>query len=148
MRYLPFLVLLPVLAGCGGGSAPPAGTPPARVAPIVFFQRNGGLAATLDTVAVRRDGAAHMEKRYGGAGGRFEDFRLTRVMLARVRGGLARASHGNKHPHGAGLAHGATYLVRFGGHTYTVWEGAVPAALRGLVAALDDVLDGIGRRPA
>jgi hypothetical protein len=145
MRYLVVLTLMCVLAGCGGKPSEPAAAPSPQ---IVFLQRNGGLAATLDSVAVRRDGTVHMEKRYGGAGARFSDFRLTGAMLARVRAGLARAARGDKRSRGEGRSRGATYLVRFGGRSYTVFEGAVPAALRGLVAALDDVLDGLGRRPA
>src|SRR3954454_20011653 len=116
------------------------GGPAARARPLVFFQRNGGVAATLDAVTIGADGATHFEKRYGGAGGRFDDFRLSAPMLARVRAGLARV------PAQAGAAAGvATYILRYRGRAYAAREGAVPRLLRPLVAAPDDVLDGAGR---
>jgi hypothetical protein len=146
VRYLPLFALVCLLAACGSEAGPPRSTAGHRAPQLVFFQRNGGLAATLDTVTVRRDGAAHQEKRYGGAGGRFEDYRLSAAMLARVRAGLARAAPATAGQGGPGREHGATYLLRFDGRAYTVHEGGVPQALRPVVAALEDVLDGLGRR--
>jgi hypothetical protein len=131
------------LAACGstaghGGAAP-------RAPQLVFFQRNGGLAATLDAVTIRTDGAAHYEKRYGGAGGRFDDFRLSAPMLTRVRAGLARVPARLRDAGRRGMTGGATYILRYRGRSYAVREGAVPRPLRPVVAALDDVLDGSGR---
>jgi hypothetical protein len=146
VRYLPSLVVICTLVACGSAAPPPRPAAAHRAPQLVVFQRNGGLAATLDTVTVRRDGAAHQEKRYGGAGGRFEDYRLTTQMLARVRSGLARAARAGNDRGGSGREHGATYFLRFDGRAYTVHEGGVPQALRPVVAALEDVLDGLGRR--
>ena len=57
-------------------SKPAARTPAGPIAgsraaasELVNYQRNGGFAATLDTVRVRIDGA-RSDKRYGGAGRR------------------------------------------------------------------------------
>jgi hypothetical protein len=72
------------LAACGSTAG--HGGPAPRAPQLVFFQRNGGLAATLDAVTIRTDGAAHYEKRYGGAGGRFDDFRLSAPMLTHAPG--------------------------------------------------------------
>jgi hypothetical protein len=41
-------------------------------------------------MTVRRDGTARLEKRYGGAGGRFKDLELRRGELAKLRAALAR----------------------------------------------------------
>jgi hypothetical protein len=57
---------------------------------LVFFQRQGAGGATLDTFTVRRDGSGRLEKRYGGAGGRFKDLELRRGELAKLRAALAR----------------------------------------------------------
>jgi hypothetical protein len=152
MRYLALLAIagaVAALAGCGSGHAPGAAAARAgavvRARPLVFFQRNGGAAATLDAVTIRAGGATHFEKRFGGAGGRFDDFRLSMPMLARVRAALARVPTRVGAWGGAGLAGGATYILRYRGRSYAAREGAVPRALRPVVAALDDVLDGAGR---
>ena len=57
---------------------------------VVFFQRQGAGGATLDTFTVRRDGSGRLEKRYGGAGGRFKDLELRRGVLPKLRAALAR----------------------------------------------------------
>ena len=49
---------------------------------VVFFQRQGAAGATLDTITVRSDGSAELQKRYGGAGGRFKELQLLRGQLA------------------------------------------------------------------
>ena len=56
----------------------------------MFFQRQGAGGATLDTFTVRRDGSARLEKRYGGAGGRFKDLELLHGVLPKLRAALAR----------------------------------------------------------
>jgi hypothetical protein len=150
MRYLPALALVAALAGlaaCGSTATPErrSARPAPRARQLVFFQRNGGLAATLDAVTIRADGTAHYEKRYGGAGGRFDDFHLSAPMLARVRAGLRRVPARLADADGAGMTGGATYILRYRGRSYAVREGAVPRPLRPVVAALDDVLDGSGR---
>ena len=148
MRYLLAIALIAMLAGCGNASkpaAPPRGhaaTP--RAAELVNYQRNGGLAATLDTVSVRTDGRTRADKRYGGAGRRFEDFRLSAPVMARLRAALGRLP-AREPAVGDGLRAGATYLLRYRGITYVAKQGAVPAALRPAVATLDAIADGAGR---
>jgi hypothetical protein len=141
-----------LLTGCGGASGPGARAAPGagaaahphRAPELVNYQRNGGLAATLDTVSVRTDGSTRADKRYGGAGRRFDDFRLNARVLARLRAALHRLPV--RIPAvGDGLRAGATYLLRYRGRTYVAKQGAVPAALRAAVATLDAIADGAGR---
>ena len=148
MRYLLAIALIAMLAGCGNASKPAAparghaATP--RAAELVNYQRNGGLAATLDTVSVRTDGRTRADNRYGGAGRRFEDFRLSAPVMARLRAALGRLP-AREPAVGDGLRAGATYLLRYRGITYVAKQGAVPAALRPAVATLDAIADGAGR---
>src|SRR5919109_570502 len=59
MRYLVLGVVGALLVACGGAAKTDQARRPPRQAPeLVAFQRNGGLAATLDTVTVRADGSA------------------------------------------------------------------------------------------
>jgi hypothetical protein len=144
MRYLLPVALLVTLAGCAGTSERHAPVRPQHAAELVNYQRNGGLAATLDTVSVRTDGTTRADKRYGGAGRRFDDFRLSATVMARLRTALERLP--SRAPAvGTGVRLGATYLLRFRGVTYVAKQGAVPAALRAAVATLDAIADGGGR---
>lgn len=148
MRYLLAIALVAVLAGCGHASKPAprvhgvAGAP--HAAELVNYQRNGGLAATLDTVNVRADGSTRADKRYGGAGRRFDDFRLSAPFMARLRSALDRLP-ARVPAVGDGMRLGATYLLRYRGRTYVAKQGAVPAPLRPAVATLDAIADGGGR---
>ena len=148
MRYLLAIALAAVMAGCASASKPAAparghGVAP-RAAELVNYQRNGGLAATLDTVTVRADGSTRADKRYGGAGRRFDDFRLSAPVMAHLRVALDRLP-AHEPAVGDGMRAGATYLLRYRGVTYVAKQGAVPAALRPAVATLDAIADGGGR---
>ena len=148
MRYPLAIALVAVLAGCGKASkpAPPAhGEAVARhAAELVNYQRNGGFAATLDTVSVRTDASTPADKRYGGAGRRFDAFRLSAPVMARLRAALHRLP-ARIPAVGDGMRAGATYLLRYRGRTYVARQGAVPAALRPAIATLDAIADGAGR---
>ena len=148
MRYLLAIALAAVLAGCGSASKPAReahrGAVAPRAAELVNYQRNGGLAATLDTVTVRADGATRADKRYGGAGRRFDDFRLSAPVMARLRAALGRLP-ARSPAVGDGMRAGATYLLRCRGVTYVARQGAVPAALRPAIGTLDAIADGAGR---
>ena len=152
-----------LLAGCGdsGGATAsrtpaPSATPqaersarPASGAPVlVFFQRQGAAGATLDTFTVRRDGTARLEKRYGGAGGRFKDLVLDAGSLPKLERALAALPGGATLTRGSPPPGGAQYIVRYRGRTQTGREGAIHPAARPAVKLLDGFIDGIGVRRA
>lgn len=150
MRYLLAVVATVVLVGCGGGAAtvttsPPAKRATARAPVLVSGQRNGGaLSATLDAVLVRADGWTRLDKRHGGAGRRYDDFRLRADAMRRLRAALARLPA--RPPHDAATTgRGASYLLRYRGITYYAVADAVPRALRPAIDALQDIIDGGGR---
>jgi hypothetical protein len=148
VRYLVCLVVV-ALGACSAADPPPTAPerPRAhRAAPVlVFFQRNGGLAATLDALTIRTDGRARLDKRNGGGGRRFEDFRLTPALLARLKREVAKLPARLPESARAGRRQGATYLVRVGRRSGGFREGAVPAPMRSFVATLNGVVDGDGR---
>ena len=151
-----------LLAGCGDdGGAPKAARTPSPAptvaaakatasagAPVlVFFQRQGAGGATLDTFTVRRDGSGRLEKRYGGAGGRFKDLELRPGVLPRLRVALAKLPHsGSTLTQGSPPPGGAQYLLRYRGLTFTARDGGVIPAARPAVRILDGFIDGIGVR--
>jgi hypothetical protein len=151
VRYLPFATLVAVLAGCGasgsggatGGAATPSAKHAATRAPVLMTgQRNGGaLSATLDAVLVRTDGWTRVDKRHGGAGRRYDDFRLRADAMRRLRAALARLPA--RPPRDAGsTGRGASYLLRYHGATYYAVADAVPRALRPAIDALQAIIDG------
>jgi len=166
-RLATFAALL-LLAGCGGGDGAPRaahGTPSPeptaaaakangpigkdRPAPeLVFFQRQGAGGATLDTFTVRRDGTARLEKRYGGAGGRFKDLELRRGVLPRLKAALARLPRSGTLERGTPDPGGAIYLMRYRGGTLTGRQGAISPRARPAVELLDGFIDGSGVKRA
>jgi hypothetical protein len=164
--------LLVLVPGCGGGDdggAPRAASTPTpraerlrgvagatrrsgagkeKQAPVlVFFQRQGAGGATLDTFTVRRDGSGRLEKRYGGAGGRFKDLELRRGALPRLRAALTKLPRsGSTLTRGSPPPGGAQYLLRYRGRTFTAREGGVATRARPAVRILDGFIDGIGVR--
>ena len=83
--------------GGAAGSTHLSGIGKEKKAPVlVFCQRQGEGGATLDAITVRRDGTATLEKRHGGAGGRFKEQVLRKGELPRLergaRGAARRAS--------------------------------------------------------
>jgi len=124
-----------------------AGIGKAKTAPVlVFFQRQGAGGATLDTFTVRRDGTARLEKRYGGAGGRFKDLVLDQGSLPELKRALAGLPGGATLTRGSPPPGGAQYLVRYRGRTQTGRQGAIAPAARPAVRLLDGFIDGIGVR--
>jgi hypothetical protein len=150
VRYLLTVAATAVLVGCGGGAAtvttsPPAKRAIARAPVLVSGQRNGGaLSATLDAVLVRADGWTRLDKRHGGAGRRYDDFRLRADAMRRLRAALARLPARPPHD-AAATGRGASYLLRYRGITYYAVADAVPRALRPAIDALQDIIDGGGR---
>ena len=150
MRYLLAIAATTVLVACGGGAAtvptgPPAKRAAVRAPVLVSGQRNGGaLSATLDAVLVRADGWTRLDKRHGGAGRRYDDFRLRADAMRRLRAALARLPA--RPPHSAAATgRGASYLLRYRGTTYYAVADAVPRTLRAAIDALQDIIDGGGR---
>ena len=150
MRYLLVIAVAAVLAGCGGSESggtqsAPAKRPAARAPVLVTAQRNGGaLSATLDAVLVRTDGWTRVDKRHGGAGRRYDDFRLRADALRRLRTALARLP--DRPPDSSAVTgRGASYLLRYRGKTYYAVADKVPPALRPVVDALQAIIDGGGR---
>jgi hypothetical protein len=153
VRQLILLACLAAIAGCGGSSpsaSRPASTPtsaPAAEAPtVVFFQRQGAAGATFDTITIRDDGDVTLQKRYGGAGGRFTDLRLHDGQLAALRQELARLPGGATLTRGSPPPGGANYLLRLHGRTITARQGAIAPAARPAIRRLDGYIDGIGVR--
>jgi hypothetical protein len=150
VRYLLAVAASAALVGCGGGAATVTTSPPAKRATprapvLVSGQRNGGaLSATLDAVLVRADGWTRLDKRHGGAGRRYDDFRLRGDAMRRLRAALARLPARPPHD-AAATGRGASYLLRYRGVTYYAVADAVPRALRPAIDALQDIIDGGGR---
>jgi hypothetical protein len=150
VRYLLAVAVTAVLVGCGGEAATVTTSPPAKRAAtrapvLVSGQRNGGaLSATLDAVLVRADGWTRLDKRHGGAGRRYDDFRLRADAMRQLRAALARLPARPPHD-AAATGRGASYLLRYRGTTYYAVADAVPRALRPAIDALQDIIDGGGR---
>jgi hypothetical protein len=125
-----------------------AGVGKDRKAPVlVFFQRQGAGGATLDTFTVRRDGSGRLEKRYGGAGGRFKDLEVRAGVLPRLKAALAQLPRsGSSLTEGSPPPGGAQYLLRYRGRTLTARAGGVVVEARPAVRILDGLIDGIGVR--
>jgi len=156
VRYLLLVTFVALLVGCGASgsgrstgattNAPARPAASAHRAPVLLTgQRNGGaLSATLDAVLVRTDGWTRLDKRHGGAGRRYDDFRLRADAMRRLRAALARLPA--RPPHSAAATgRGASYLLRYRGTTYYAVADAVPRTLRAAIDALQDIIDGGGR---
>jgi hypothetical protein len=149
VRYLLAVAVTAGLVGCGGATtvttSPQAKRAAARAPVLVSGQRNGGaLSATLDAVLVRADGWTRLDKRHGGAGRRYDDFRLRADTMRRLRAALARLPARPPHD-AAATGRGASYLLRYRGTTYYAVADAVPRPLRPAIDALQDIIDGGGR---
>lgn len=159
VRQLVTIACLALIAGCGDSSptpsrpastptpAPAAGAPEApKASELVFFQRQGAAGATLDTLSVREDGSVTLQKRYGGAGGRFKELRLRGGQLAALRRELAGLARGDTLTTGSPPPGGANYLLRLNGRTITGRQGGLAHSARPAVERLNGYIDGIGVR--
>lgn len=117
-----------------------------KASPLVYFQRQGEAGATLDTITVRADGTATLQKRHGGAGGRFKELRLRAGELPRLRRDLARLPSGSSLTRGSPPPLSVQYLLRLHGRTLTAREGGIVPAGRPAIRRLERYIDGIGVR--
>jgi hypothetical protein len=135
-------------AGDGAGTAtgtPPApgataGVNPTRRSPdvLVTYGRQGGIAGLDDRLSVRTDGAYERTRR----GAAVTKSRLTADELTRLRSVLAESRFTeipavNTAP---GVSDAFTYRIGYGDREVTAQDGAVPAALRPVIDALDAIV--------
>jgi hypothetical protein len=150
VRYLLAGLVCLVFAACGGGGDEPrpvaTSDHPARPAPgrLLAVQRLGGKVATSETLTVRRDGAATLDRRHGGAGRRTERFRITSERMRLIRRALARV-HAHAHRQPPDDLERVTYTLWASGHSLRTHAGALDPRERTLFRALDGVIDGQGR---
>jgi hypothetical protein len=91
---------------------------------LVSVLRQGEGGATLDGITVRRDGTATLEKRHGGAGGRFKEQVLRKGELPRLKAALANLPRsGDSLTRGDPPAGGTQFLIRYRGRTLTARVG-------------------------
>src|SRR6478752_1960547 len=147
MRYLALMLTGAALlvAGCGGSTETTAKPRPAAAKTLVTFQRNGGLAATLDELIVRADGSATLDKRYGGAGRRADEFVLRAAAFSHLRRALAALPRRLPDVPGA-ASKGATYLLSYRGRSLAAREGALPHRGAAAFRLLNTIVDGDERR--
>ena len=147
MRYLALMLTGAALlvAGCGGSTETTAKPRRAAARTLVTFQRNGGLAATLDELTVRADGSATLDKRYGGAGRRADEFVLRAAAFSHLRRALAALPRRLPDVPGA-ASKGATYLLSYRGRSLAAREGALPRHGAAAFRLLNTIVDGDERR--
>ena len=134
------------LGGVAGGTHS-KGVGKAKKAPtLVFCQRQGEGGATLDAITVRRDGSATLEKRHGGAGGRFKEQVLRKGVLPKLRRALAALPAGESLTRGSPPAGGTQFILRYRGRTQTAREGGIVPRARDAVELLDGLINGVGVR--
>jgi hypothetical protein len=155
--------MLLLLGGCGDSGAPTASRTPAPVASasatpkpkgpigsgapvLVFCQRQGEGGATLDAITVRRDGTATLEKRHGGAGGRFKEQVLRKGELPRLKRALAALPAGESLTRGNPPPLSTQFILRYRGRTQTARQGGIVPRARPAVKLLDGLINGIGIR--
>ncbi|MCW2642782.1 MAG: hypothetical protein JWP76_5088 [Dactylosporangium sp.] len=161
------------LAGCGGQAPAGAGattpTTPATTVPVttagptgrtdatatpegaatpaaylVEYGRRGGLAGVDDRLVVQPDGSFTISHR----GGTVSHGRMSPADLTKLRQVL-EASHFGQIPvmtASGGVADAFTYHVVYAEHEVTAADGGVPAALRPVLAELEELLQRYGRQ--
>ena len=133
--------------GGAAGSTHLSGIGKENKAPVlVFCQRQGEGGATLDAITVRRDGTATLEKRHGGAGGRFKEQVLRKGVLPRLKAALARLPAGSSLTRGSPPPLSTQFILRYSGRTQTAREGGIVPRARPAVKLLDGLINGIGIR--
>jgi hypothetical protein len=144
------------LAGCGGqvpagvgattptptAPTPTTPTPTAPAAHLVEYSRQGGFAGVDDRLVVEPDGSFTVSHR----GGAVSRGRVSPADLTKLRQVL-EASHFGQIPAmttSGGMADAFTYHVVYAEHDVTAADGGVPAALRPVLAELEEILQRYG----
>jgi len=142
MRIGVVIVVLALLAGCGGdeaeapGGGEDGGT---RLEGPLTYTRGGGIAGRADKLVVQPDGAATLTTRQGGE----RRFRLTDAELAGVAGELRRANLDELPERSVSdppVPDAFGHRVAYGGVTVTADDPAMPEQLSALVARLGGVV--------
>jgi hypothetical protein len=124
-------------SGSPAGSATPAvsgtpGTSPSGV--LVSFRRQGGLMGVDDQLTVQADGSYRVGP---SKTGKLSDAELAELRRVLDQAQIPRLPAVNRTE---GVADGNTYTVSYGGHTVVAEDGAVPASLEPVIAALSRIL--------
>jgi hypothetical protein len=143
MRIGVVIVVLALLAGCGGDEAEAPGGGDgggARLEGPLTYTRGGGIAGRADKLVVQPDGAATLTTRQGGE----RRFRLADQELAGLEVELARAKLDElpeRSVSDPAVPDALGHRVAYGGATVTTDDPAMPDQLRGLVGRLGGLVD-------
>jgi hypothetical protein len=115
----------------GGASRPTGGT-------LIMYVKQGGFAGVDDELRITPDGRYELTRRGSATGAGT----LSAVDLGRLRG-VFDSSHFTDIPvnsTSSQVADGFTYKIGYGGYAVLAQDGAVPAALQPVIAALDAIV--------
>jgi hypothetical protein len=138
MRIGVLIVVLAVLAGCGGdeASAPGGGDEgAARLEGALTYTRGGGIAGRADKLVVQPDGSATLSTRQGGE----RRFRLSGDEVAGLAGELRRANLAELPERSVSdppAPDAFGHRIVYDGVTVTTDDPAMPEQLSALVARL------------
>ncbi len=139
MRIGMVILVLALLAGCGGDEAEAPGGGDdggaARLEGALTYTRGGGIAGRADKLVVEPDGAATLTTRQGGE----RRFRLTGDELSGLAGELRRANLAGLPERSVSdppVPDAFAHRIAYGGVTVTADDPAMPEELNRLVARL------------
>ena len=152
MRGVVIGVLAVALIGCGGEKKT-AAKPKAREAPeVVYLYRVQGDDPLPDSVSLRADGTADVQRGGGHGGFRTVKMELTRAELARAERLAKRApwkaldGHTVEPGGFGGWDNDMRYMLRRGSARVTVSDSDMPRRIRPLIRTLDDIIEGVTGR--
>lgn len=130
------LSALPI-AGCAAPAARPV------TAPLVQYQRTGGIAGFDDQLVIAADGQATLTRR-----GATSTFTLDKAALAGLTEALDKAGFAGLQAEYLPTGQGADlfdYVVTYRGHAVHTQDTAVPEALQPVLTALNEVISTHGQ---
>lgn len=141
-------IVAALLLGCGGAAShrpvesvhPAAGHAP----PLVVLNRAVGTDPMVDTIELRSDGRVRVGRLRGGAGARFDRFRLGAAELRRLRRDLARLPDST--PPTSAHPNRWQYTVTYRRRTLTMISGQFPPGARRAIARLEALIDDSAER--